>query len=256
MLTPLATPAEAQRNLRRERRLWNDRAIHAPSMGCLRCPDREICGGLQVGDALFDCLSLCCHEPTDCDAVCRNKPEEFASRVREIEGFDFNNVPRAPVLQPPSLPTLVPLLYHNSGRSVPFRAPAVCLPLYTVIRRQDGRPRYVTANELAAGFGIDYDVPVILTGTAKDRPLERWWSLGDQRLEVIRGYSSGSSHGHVLGRSLRHGCRSRWLQLDGRDPQSRTLGKRNEEGDGRDDETATAGHSCSGLIRRYSKSAG
>lgn len=186
MLIPYPTPEETPRNLRRERRLWNDRALHAPSIGCARCPDRDICGGLQVGDALFDCLSLCCHKPTDCDAVCRNKPEEFASRVREIGGFAFDNVPRAPVLPAPSLPTLVPLLYHRSGRSARFRAPAVCLPLYSVIRRQDGKPRYLTANDLAAGFGIGRDVAVVLTGTAKDRPLERWWSLGQQRLEVIR----------------------------------------------------------------------
>jgi uncharacterized glyoxalase superfamily protein PhnB len=62
-----------------------------------------------------------------------------------------------------------------------------------------------------------------------DKVVEKATKLGD---------SSGSGHGHVLGRSLRHGCRPRWLQLDGRDAQGGTLGKRNEEGNGRDDETA------------------
>ena len=47
-----------------------------------------------------------------------------------------------------------------------------------------------------------------------------------------------------LGRSMRHGCRSRWLQLDGRNPQSGTLGERNEKRDGRDDETEAGGHCC------------
>ena len=66
MLTPLPTPQETPRNLRRERRLWHDGTRRTPSMGCAKCPDHEVCGGLQVGDALFDCLGLCCHNPTDC----------------------------------------------------------------------------------------------------------------------------------------------------------------------------------------------
>jgi Domain of unknown function (DUF4417) len=186
MLTQLPSPQETPRNLRRERRLWHDGTRHTPSMGCAKCPDQEICGGLQVGDALFDCLGFCCHNSADCDTVCRNKPEEFVQRVREVGGFAFDNVPRASLVTAPALPALVPLLYHKSGRSVPFRARAVCLPLYSVIRRQNGEPRYTSAAELADGFSIARNVPVILTGTAKDRPLERWWSLGEQRREVIR----------------------------------------------------------------------
>ena len=57
MLTT-TNPQETPRNLRRERRLWHDRTRHTPSMGCASCPDREICGGLQIGDALFDCLGF------------------------------------------------------------------------------------------------------------------------------------------------------------------------------------------------------
>ena len=190
MLTPLPTP-------------WKPRVIfvanvdcgmtehrHTPSMGCAACPDFEVCGGLQVGDALFDCLGFCCHNSADCDAVCRNKPEEFARRVREVGGFAFDNVPRASLLTVTPLPALVPLLYHRSGRAAPFRPRAVCLPLYSVIRRQNGEARYTSAVELANGFGIAPDVSVILTGTAKDRPLERWWSLGEQRIEVIRALRS------------------------------------------------------------------
>lgn len=185
MLTQLPT-VETPRNLRRERRLWHDGTRHTPSMGCARCPDHDICGGLQVGDAVFDCLGFCCHNAEDCDAVCRNKPEEFARRVREVGGFSFENVPRAEQLAAPPLPALVPLLYHKSGRSKPFQPQAVCLPLYSVIRRQNGETRYTSKRNLADGFGIAANVPVILSGTAKDRPLERWWSLGAKRRKAIR----------------------------------------------------------------------
>ena len=125
MLTQLPTPQESPRNLRRERRLWHDRTRPTPSIGCAACPDHGICGGLQIGDALFDCLGFCCHNAQDCDTVCRNKPKEFAQRVREVGGFSFDNVPRAPMVSAPSLPPIVPLLYHGSGRSIPFKPPAV-----------------------------------------------------------------------------------------------------------------------------------
>jgi hypothetical protein len=106
--------------------------------------------------------------------------------VREVGGFSFDNVPRSPFVAAPPLPAVVPLLYHGSGRSVPFQPEAVCLPLYSVICRHSSVTRYTRAAGLAKGFGVGVDVPVILTGTAKDRPLERWWSLGSQRREAIR----------------------------------------------------------------------
>ena len=119
-------------------------------------------------------------------SVCRYKPDEFARRVREVDGFSFDNVPRSPVLAAPILPPLVPVLYHGCKRKLPFQAPAVCLPLYSVIERTNGETRYASATELASGFGITTSVPVMLTGTASDPPLERWWALGSKRLERIR----------------------------------------------------------------------
>lgn len=177
---------EIVRNPGRERRLWHDGARHTPSLGCMTCPDRGVCGGLQLSRALFDCLDLCCNNPADCDAVCRRKPEEFAQRVREIGGFLLDNVPRTPRLDVRPLPALVPMLFHGSRRSIPFGAPAACLPLYSVIPRQDGNGRYQSTAALEVAFGIMPGTPLILSGTATDPPLERWWSLGSRRREAIR----------------------------------------------------------------------
>jgi hypothetical protein len=60
------------------------------------------------------------------------------------------------------------------------------LPLYNVIARHDKRTRYADRAALAEGFGIASTTSVILTGTALDPPLERWWSLGSERLDAIR----------------------------------------------------------------------
>jgi hypothetical protein len=178
---------KSSRNLRREHRLWHDGRRHTGSLGCMSCPEKPVCGGLQLSRAFFDCLTnFCCGNSSKCDAVCRNSPDVFVHRYREVGGFSFESVPRSPFLPSPTLPLIVPVLYNDSGRLAPFRAPAVCLPLYKVIQRHRGDVRYESAAALAKGFAIAPDAAVILTGTDRDAPLERWWSLGAKRREAIR----------------------------------------------------------------------
>ena len=187
MLTTAEKRIETPPN-RRPGSLWHDATRYSPLLGCTICPDRKLCGGLQIEVPIFNCLDLCCGHPEDCDAVCRNRPENFAHHVWEVDGFSFDNVPRAPVLAAPKLPTLVPVLFDRSRRRVAFAASAaVCFPLYKVISRHDGKTRYQNRRELADGFRIPLTMPVILTGTAFDPPLERWWSLGSERIDAIRG---------------------------------------------------------------------
>ena len=174
------------RNHRREKKLWHDGSRHTSSFGCTECHDRDACGGLRIESAFYDCLNNCCHQPEKCDAVCRNKPMEFVQRVREISGFQLENVPRAARLPERSMPSVVPVLYHGNSRDRAFAPPVVCLSLYSVILRNDGRERYADAGAVAKAFRFRRETPVILTGTDKDAPLERWWSIGSGRLDVIR----------------------------------------------------------------------
>ena len=58
--------------------------------------------------------------------------------------------------------------------------------LYRVIARHRGEERYADAATVAAAFRFEAGTPLILTGTADDRPLERWWSLGTGRIDAIR----------------------------------------------------------------------
>ena len=127
------------RNHRREKKLWHDGSRHTSSFGCTECHDRDACGGLRIESAFYDCLNNCCHQPEKCDAVCRNKPMEFVQRVREISGFQLENVPRAARLPERSMPSVVPVLYHGNSRDRAFAPPVVCLSLYSVILRNDGR---------------------------------------------------------------------------------------------------------------------
>lgn len=173
----------SQRSLQSERKLWHDPG-NTPSLGCLRCPDRATCGGLQVSAAIFDCLAHCCNRPQDCDAVCRNNPD-FVDRIREISGFDLASVPRAKLLPEPILPTVVPMLYHGAQREGPFSTEAVCLPLFKVLNPYMSSVRFESHDELCDKMKISPNATIVLSGTAIDQPLERWWGLGNKRRTII-----------------------------------------------------------------------
>ena len=170
----LTRPEPTPRNLRRERRLWHDESRNMPSLGCLHCREQAMCGALRMKAAFFDCLQFCCGEPASCDRVCRNHPD-YVDRVREVGGFAFDNVPRAHLLDAPELPRLVPVIFHGNCRasSVPFAVAA--LPLYRMFDRRSGAPRFADHVSLCAAFGIAPGTKVMLTGTDRDPPLERWW---------------------------------------------------------------------------------
>jgi hypothetical protein len=95
-----------------EHRLWHDELRNTLSLGCVRCPERGICGGLSIAAGLMNCLDLCCGKPDRCDKPCRNNPD-YALRVREVGTLSLDNVPRAAVLPSPKLPLVVPVLFHG-----------------------------------------------------------------------------------------------------------------------------------------------
>lgn len=176
-----------ERNLRRERRLWHHSKENMASLGCIACPDYKTCGGLHVNHTFFDCFDYCCGNPNSCDTVCRRNPAYFVRRIREIAGFDLNNIPRSKSIIVPPLPSVVPVLYHGNRRIKNFNPSMVCLSLFEITSRRNGLSKYKDKKELAEAFRIDKMTPVILTGIEKDHPLERWWGLGsNKRLDGIR----------------------------------------------------------------------
>jgi hypothetical protein len=53
--------------------------------------------------------------------------------------------------------------------------------------RRTGVPRFVDGTAMRSQFGIAPETAVLLTGTDRDPPLERWWSLGEKaRRSIIR----------------------------------------------------------------------
>ena len=140
-----------------------------------------------MGKPAFDCLDYCCGELDTCDVVCRRKPADFVRRVREIGGFALDNVPRSKGVSSRALPRVVPVLYHGGSRCGAFVEGMVSLPLYGFVDRRGGGVRFREVRAVAEKYRIAPEARLLLTGTAQDGPVERWWGLGDRRTDVIRG---------------------------------------------------------------------
>lgn len=175
----------AQR-LRRERKLQHHQGPDQPPLGCTICPDRRVCGGLRTRATIFDCLGSCCGSKAECDRVCPNSPA-YVDRVREIDGFDLLNVPRAPRLQAPLLPKAVPVIFHGGGRERTFSAKTVALPLSALVNVRQGTAKYTDARNLREAFHLRDDCTIILTGIDQDARIEKWWGLGAERRRAIIG---------------------------------------------------------------------
>jgi hypothetical protein len=183
LIKPLTESPAPPRSPRRERRLWHDESRNSSSIGCSACPELSICGGLRVEAALFDCLNYCCGNIATCSRVCRNHPD-FPDRVREIAGFSLEGVPRVPGVPAIALPPVVPLIFHGKRRRRALDHDVAALPLYSMIDRQGG-PKFATHEGLCQEYRLRTGTRLVLTGTHRDAPIERWWGLGEQKRRAL-----------------------------------------------------------------------
>ena len=169
------------RPFRNPQSLWDDAATAPGSLGCLGCVDRAVCGGAHKGASFFDCNDYChCPDRAKCDLVCRGNPALFVERLREVGGLDLMKAPRVPQIVVEPLPSMIPLIEHNSTRSVALNFPIVTIPLYSLIDLDNGTLRVVDRDALARKFGIDPNARLVISGVGRDRKIERYWALADR----------------------------------------------------------------------------
>jgi Domain of unknown function (DUF4417) len=176
----------ASRNLRRERRRWDDAENHSLALGCVGCVDRETCGGQHKRQNHYSCLDDCCGKPDTCDIVCPRNLACFIERVREVDGFQLDNVRRGAPRPAGVSASYVPMLYHHNRRAGALDVPVVAVPLHKLYSRKDGSPRYADRAALAAAFGFRADAQVIAIGSGRDRPIETWWGLSANRAPLAQ----------------------------------------------------------------------
>ncbi|MEQ8694886.1 MAG: hypothetical protein RIC85_06220 [Gammaproteobacteria bacterium] len=129
----------------------------------------------------FSCMDDCCGNSVHCQWVCPRNPKHFVDHLREINGFDLANIPRAAVLPRARLPGYAPYVYHGNRRAGPLAADAVAIPLHKLYRRRDGDLRYRDRAEITAAFGVSADAKLIVIGSGRDTPIEAWWRLSSRR---------------------------------------------------------------------------
>ncbi|MGE0382440.1 MAG: hypothetical protein AB7H53_09465 [Hyphomicrobium sp.] len=172
------------------RSLTDDPIANSMALGCPSCRHRQTCGGLCVPASIIDCLDLCCKNPNHCTRVCRNKPEQFIKQVREIDGFEFHNVPRAPARPIRLRSNIAPLIYHGSRRAQALNHEMFALRLPDLVNFKTAKLKVSDRATLCRAFGINPATQIILTGVNLDHRIEPWWSLGERRLPLIKAMAS------------------------------------------------------------------
>jgi hypothetical protein len=165
--------------------LTHDPGAYPMALGCAPCPQREVCGGLCIKAPIVDCLAFCCGSPDTCTRVCRNRPASFVDQVREIGGFDLDDVDRARVVRCEIEADIVPLVYHGSGRIAALRHEVFALPMPELVNFHEARLRYPDRTALCDAFRIPPDARLILSGVNLDHRIEPWWRLGGCREAII-----------------------------------------------------------------------
>lgn len=173
-------------NLRRQKRRWDVGDALPMAIGCLGCPDLGTCGGMHKKQDAYWCLDDCCGKPETCDGMCPNNPVGFRDRMREINGLELNNIPRATPCPAPPFPDYVPYFYHDSRRAKPLDLDTIALPL-RMFHSSDGQLRFKNRAEVEDRFGIDPKTRIILIGSGRDKAIETWWKLSERRLTVLAG---------------------------------------------------------------------
>ena len=155
--------------------------------GCQQCALLQQCGGMRNERALLTCIDQFCNCDGDCDNVCPNHPE-YAKRVKEIGGFGTHRI--GPLQQSDvRLPVYVPLIQHGCSRDSKLDAGAVAICPYRFLKLKNGRYLSLVEDQasLREKFRITNTTKLILCGTDKDKPLERYWShrRRDKTMDVI-----------------------------------------------------------------------
>lgn len=175
MISTLPVIDERKPRIRDGADLWH---VHqgTPCFECASCSDRPNCGGLAVGRAVMGCTDLCtCADPSKCDNVCTRNPAQFVARLREVRGFELDNVAHARPVRTPSLPAIIPTFMHGKRRSSAIPLPAVAVPLHRMFYARSGHLRFLTRGDLEAAYKVSPRY-LILDGVAEDRHLENYWA--------------------------------------------------------------------------------
>ncbi len=143
-------------------------------LGCGNCPDRPICGGLQIRASIMSCQDFCCGTPNTCTIVCPKSPD-FPRRVHEVQGFSLMHIEKRGPLSFPKSPNVLPLIYRSLPLLRPVPASIVAIPFSEAYWRRGKYAMPHARTALNAKFRLAPDTKLVLSGVENDRRVEKWW---------------------------------------------------------------------------------
>ena len=123
-----------------------------------------------------DCIDINCCGNGSCDNVCPYK-DDFVQRWQEVGGLCFDDI-RSIEQRSIPLPRYVPVIKHGYGRSDLLDCPVVAISTYQIFRKDKAgvyRPIAKSPESVRSMFRLQPTTKIILRGTAKDPPLQRYW---------------------------------------------------------------------------------
>lgn len=156
------------------------------ALGCLQCPDRQICGGYHVEAGMYSCLDHCtCADKEACDLVCPNN-SKYTDFIKEVGGLDLGNIEKRRPLTVPRVPDVVPLFYRSPKLARHIDCPVAAIPFSETYRRNGRIGTALTRLELGQKFKLPTGTQLILSGVEYDNHVEQWWTTGGRK-ELLAG---------------------------------------------------------------------
>lgn len=167
----------------RLRGLWHNSG-EPLALGCLGCPDLTPCGGIHVSASVFSCMDHCNCDRKECQKVCPNNPD-FLARLREVRGFDYDDIEKLapnPVL---ALPPFAQLLFNYPKLENRIDLSVAAIPLSGAFNKAGKTGTALTRAEIGHRFKISDETKLILSGAELDRRIEKFWGVTRGRREML-----------------------------------------------------------------------
>lgn len=147
------------------------------ALGCWRCPEFELCGGLSLASGVHNCTAFCTDNTGDHDhLICPQcNAKEYTAAIREVNGFSLNTVPHPTPSEPYSIPHYIPAVLGRHGRHDLLQTEAAVIPLRRLFHGRSGTPTFQSKQEILSHFKLTPTCSLIVDGVSTDQPLENYW---------------------------------------------------------------------------------
>lgn len=157
------------------RELWH-RGGRAISLGCIQCPERPLCGGIDIDAPVFNCMDLCCGKPDSCSRCACPIRSNYSRLVGEVGTLELLPY-RHNVRQVRSLPAYVPLILDRGLLRGPLPLQIVAVSLYDIVDAETGLARFPSREALLTHYRVVPTARLVITASGKDVDVERFWHL-------------------------------------------------------------------------------